>query len=111
MVQADVDETMRSRAPVRAASQDWVERLTRWNDVLSPRPAWNVCAALVSQHFDEVKRLIDTNRRIGAVWQRHGGPALVRSIVFAETPARSADPCASSPPAACRNCSSICSRC
>lgn len=64
----------------------WTDRLRRWNQLLGPRPAWNVLAALVSMHFDEVKRLIDTNRRVAAVWQRGGGPALVRGFVFAGAP-------------------------
>ncbi len=71
----------------------WPERLRAWNGMLEPHPSWNLCAALVSQHFDEVKRLIDTNRRVAAVWQRHGGPALVRGIAFADRPARSTDSC------------------
>jgi subtilisin family serine protease len=62
----------------------WPERLRAWNDVLDPHPAWHLCAALVSQHFDEVKRLIDTNRRVAALWRRHGGPGLVRGFVFAD---------------------------
>jgi subtilisin family serine protease len=64
----------------------WPERLRAWSGVLDPHPSWNLCAALVSQHFDEVKRLIETNRRVAAVWQRHGGPALVRGIAFADRP-------------------------
>jgi subtilisin family serine protease len=64
----------------------WPERLRAWNGILNPHPSWNLCAALVSQHFDEVKRLIDNNRRVAAVWQRHGGPALVRDIAFADRP-------------------------
>ena len=62
----------------------WPERLRAWSGALGPHPSWNLCAALVSQHYDEVKRLIDTNRRVAAVWQRHGGPALVRGIFFAQ---------------------------
>jgi subtilisin family serine protease len=64
----------------------WTDRLRRWNQLLGPRPAWNLIAALVSMHFDEVKRLIDTNRRVAAVWQRAGGPAVVRGIVFSGAP-------------------------
>lgn len=77
--QAAAREPARGIVPV-----PWPERLRAWNDVLGQHPAWNLCAALVSQHFDEVKRLIDTNRRVAAVWQRNGGPALVRSIAFAD---------------------------
>jgi hypothetical protein len=79
------------RAPIlepepRILPVGWPERLRAWNGILDPHPSWNLCAALVSQHFDEVKRLIDTNRRVAAVWQRHGGPALVRGIAFADRP-------------------------
>lgn len=48
----------------------------------SNRPAWHFVAALVSRHFDEFLRLINTQKKVGAVWQRFGGPALVRKIVF-----------------------------
>jgi subtilisin family serine protease len=74
------------REPVGVVPVSWPERLQAWTDILGKHPAWNLCAALVSQHFDEVKRLIDTNRRVAAVWHRHGGPDLVRSIAFADRP-------------------------
>lgn len=64
----------------------WPDRLRAWSGILDPHPSWNLCAALVSDHFDEVKRLIDTNRRVAAVWQRYGGPALVRGIALADRP-------------------------
>lgn len=68
--------------PVRRPWQDFEDRLRAWEQQFGKRPAWQLCAFLVSTHFDEVKRLIDTNRRVGAVWQRHGGPMLVRHIVL-----------------------------
>jgi hypothetical protein len=39
-------------------------------------------AALVSEHFDEVLRLVNRNRRVGAVWRRNGGPLLARHLLF-----------------------------
>jgi len=39
-------------------------------------------AALVSEHFDEVLRLVNQNRRVGAVWRREGGPQLARHLLF-----------------------------
>jgi subtilisin family serine protease len=84
------DEAVRpAAAPVArpvAEPLSWPERLDEWSRAFGHRPAWNLCAALVSLHFDEVKRLIDSNRRVAAVWQRHGGPGLVRSLVFAPEP-------------------------
>jgi hypothetical protein len=69
-----------------AAPVSWPERLDEWSRAFGHRPAWNLFAALVSLHFDEVKRLINSNRRVAAVWQRHGGPSLIRSLVFAPQP-------------------------
>jgi len=71
------------RAPA-IAPVSWADRLRAWNQVLDPHPAWHLCASLVSQHFDEVKRLIDTNRRIATLWHRQGGPGLVRGFVFGD---------------------------
>ncbi len=71
-------------APARPLSIP--ERLQDWTRAFGERPAWNLFAALVSLHVDEVKRLIDTNWRVGTVWQRYGGPRLVRSLVLAPAP-------------------------
>jgi subtilisin family serine protease len=64
--------------------RDFEERLRAWEGLFGKRPAWQLCAFLISTHFDEVKRLIDTNRRVAVVWQRNGGPLLVRRIVLGE---------------------------
>jgi hypothetical protein len=37
--------------------------------------------ALVRKHVDEVRTLVNTNRRVGAVWQRNGGPQLVQATL------------------------------
>lgn len=55
-----------------------------WEERFGARPAWHFFASLVGTHFLEVQRLINTQRKVGAVWQRNGGPMLVRSVVFAE---------------------------
>jgi hypothetical protein len=41
-------------------------------------------AALVSEHFDEVLRLVNQNRRVGAVWRSNGGPLLARHLLFGD---------------------------
>jgi hypothetical protein len=67
--------------PRSAWDWDWRARVRAWSDRLGPQPAWQLFAALVSEHFDEVQRLVNANKRVGAVWHRHGGPALVRHLM------------------------------
>jgi len=62
-------------------------RLHHFQQWLLSYPEGHYWGALVSRHFDEVLRLINSNRRAAAVWHRNGGPALVRTaLVFAENP-------------------------
>jgi hypothetical protein len=62
-------------------------RLTHFQDWVLGFPAGHLYASLVSRHFDEVLRLINTNRRVATVWHRNGGPALVRAaLAIAEDP-------------------------
>jgi hypothetical protein len=53
---------------------------------LGSRPGFELAAALISAHVDETLHLINHNRRVGAVWQRHGGPALVRNMLHWRDP-------------------------
>jgi subtilisin family serine protease len=55
------------------------------NPVLARSPALNLVLALVSTHVDEVRRLINSNKKVAAVWRRHGGPALVRHLLAQPT--------------------------
>jgi hypothetical protein len=57
-------------------------RLGDWNRRYGPRPGLMLMAALLSEHFDEVLRLINHNRRVGTVWRREGGPVLARHLLF-----------------------------
>ena len=62
-------------------------KLQRFQDWVLGFPAGHLYAALVSRHFDEVLRLINTNRRVATVWHRNGGPALVRAaLAIADEP-------------------------
>lgn len=38
-------------------------------------------AAVASRHFSEVRRLINTNRKVAAMWHQAGGPALLRGML------------------------------
>jgi hypothetical protein len=51
--------------------------LHRFQQWLMSFPAGQQYAELVSRHFDEVFQLINTNRRVAAVWHRNHGPTLV----------------------------------
>jgi hypothetical protein len=57
------------------------EKLTHLQEWVLGFPAGHLYAALVSRHFDEVLRLINTNRKVATVWHRNGGPALVRAAL------------------------------
>lgn len=54
-------------------------------------PAIQTLVALVSMHFDEVNRLIYTNRRVAARWHRMFGPELVRFMLW-NKPSRQDEP-------------------
>jgi hypothetical protein len=40
-------------------------------------------AYLVQKHFQEVRTLVNSNKRVGAVWVRGGGPTIVRHLLQA----------------------------
>jgi hypothetical protein len=48
---------------------------------LTEHPAFQLVAALVSTHVDEVRRLIDQNKRVAVVWRRGGGPTILRHLL------------------------------
>jgi hypothetical protein len=51
-------------------------------------------ASLVSEHVDEVLRLVNHNPRVGAVWRRNGGPLLVRRLLNGPPPQKTLMPAA-----------------
>ena len=44
-------------------------------------PEGEQVAAVISRHFSEVRRLINSNRRIAAMWHRATGPILLRRVM------------------------------
>lgn len=57
---------------------------SRFNELqrhLGNRPGFGLAASLISAHVDETLTLIRTNPKVGAVWQRNGGPVLVRNML------------------------------
>jgi subtilisin family serine protease len=63
-----------------------ISRLGDWRNRHGPRPGLMLFASLVSEHVDEVLRLVNHNRRVGAVWRRCGGPLLVRRLLHGPPP-------------------------
>ena len=59
-------------------------RLGDWRRRVGPRPGLMLVSSLVSEHVDEILRLINRNKRVGAVWRRNGGPAVVRHLLYGE---------------------------
>ncbi len=44
-------------------------------------PGGELCAALISRHFSEVRRLINTNTRVATMWHRGEGPKMLRRFL------------------------------
>lgn len=44
-------------------------------------PGGEVLAAVVSRHFSEVRRLINTQRRVATLWHRGSGPRMLRCLL------------------------------
>lgn len=57
------------------------QQLDELRSRLSASPTGRLLMALVSEHFDEVQRLIDTDRRTLIAWHRMHGPELLRTLV------------------------------
>lgn len=60
--------------------------------LVTSRPALAELAAVFSRHLSEVRRLINTNRRIATLWHRADGPMLLRRLGLGAT-----DPAAPTP--------------
>lgn len=67
------------RAPLRSAEADRLEEELR----SSPQGAWY--ADLYDRHMEEVRRLVNTNRRVTVVWHRSGAAELFQWVVRAFT--------------------------
>ena len=76
------DVMMRDRADGKCTED---HQLPPWVRIIRARlralPEGEQIAAAVSRHFSEVRRLINSNRRVAAMWHRATGPALLRQIL------------------------------
>jgi hypothetical protein len=57
------------------------QRFKETEQEIASTHAGRAYATLIRHHAPEIRWLIDTNRRIAAVWQRCGGPQLVQALL------------------------------
>jgi hypothetical protein len=53
---------------------------------VSSQPAGQLLTSLASQHYDEIARLVQNVRRVGAAWQLIEGPRLLRDVLTCPDP-------------------------
>ena len=67
------------------ASEMEAQPFASWLQILRARlkgfPEGEHVAAAISRHFSEVRRLINSNRRIATMWHRANGPLLLRRLL------------------------------
>lgn len=77
-----MNQFTRDRQDPSASAQ---QRFASWIRILRNRlavfPEGEHVAAAISRHFSEVRRLINSNRRIATMWHRAGGPRLLRRLL------------------------------
>lgn len=69
-----------SRAPIAGGMPVSKEVLNVQKEILAT-PAGKEYADAITQHAGEVQRLINTNRRVAAVWQSNGGPQIIQAAL------------------------------
>jgi hypothetical protein len=71
-----------SRRPVRSAGWSVLgNRVARAHDELTATGAGRLYAEVAQRHFREAVALVKTNRRVGTVWQRNGGPEITNAVL------------------------------
>lgn len=69
-----------SRAPI-AGGMPVSKNLLDVQEEILATPAGKEYADAITQHAGEVQRLINTNRRVAAIWQRNGGPQIIQAAL------------------------------
>lgn len=66
-------------SPIAMGSLTW-EDIRRMEVQIRATPAGEKYAQLVQQHFSEAQALVNTSRRVGAMWRLNRGPQLIENI-------------------------------
>jgi hypothetical protein len=69
-----------SRAPI-AGGMPVSKNLLDVQEEILATPAGKEYADAITQHAGEVQRLINTNRRVAAIWMRNGGPQIIHAAL------------------------------
>jgi len=69
-----------SRAPI-AGGMPISKNILDVQQEIVATPAGKEYADAITQHAGEVQRIINTNRRVAAVWQRSGGPQIIQAAL------------------------------
>jgi subtilisin family serine protease len=80
-VSADDEPLMLSASAYPANYLPARARLRRLERRVTGSPAGQLAAALISEHVDEVVRLVNTERRVIVAWHRMHGPVLLRLLL------------------------------
>ncbi|MGB3443742.1 MAG: S8 family serine peptidase [Actinophytocola sp.] len=81
MVSTDDEPLMLSASAYPANYLPARARLRRLERRVTGSPAGQLAAALISEHVDEVVRLVNTERRVIVAWHRMHGPVLLRLLL------------------------------
>jgi subtilisin family serine protease len=81
MVSTDDEPLMLSASAYPANYLPARARLRRLERRVTGSPAGLLAAALISEHVDEVVRLVNTERRVIVAWHRMHGPVLLRLLL------------------------------
>jgi hypothetical protein len=81
MVSTDDEPLMLSASAYPANYLPARARLRRLERRVAGSPAGQLAAALISEHVDEVVRLVNTERRVIVAWHRMHGPVLLRLLL------------------------------
>ena len=74
----DIENTA---AHAGALSGPTMQQLQRVEQEIASTPVGRQFNELVRRHFPEVQTLVNSNRRVATVWQRNGGPTIVRAVL------------------------------
>ncbi|UVT15651.1 MAG: S8 family serine peptidase [Nitrospira sp.] len=75
-------EQSNHRAPSAQPYASWLQII---RERLAAFPEGEYVAAAISRHFTEVRRLINSNRRVATMWHRARGPRLLRRLLQGTT--------------------------
>lgn len=78
-----VTERVASPAPAEMSVEEHILLRERVQNDIAQIPGGPVYVSLFKHHEDEVRTLVNTNRRVATLWHRNGGPVLLHHLIRA----------------------------